>query len=477
MPKGRTNTIARIANDMEGAIGLTGSGMSENIISQLAQRINNGFDEPIQIQMESRSRGRDEIVTIEYQEDSDDFRVNSGPGTDTHRVSIDGDNYSCTCADYRYRGNDCRHIRAVDEAIGQVREDVIELSAADIGRMRIAQDIRDELDRNNEGLSEDDGYFYTDDPEAFDRTFENVEDRMINYEYEDVLNGNNSTFGVELEFVGGNADAIARELYDLGITAAPYRLRYHSTVEDNSKWKLERDGSVSDGSGGGELVSPILKDTPETWRQIEIICTVAQRHGAIVNERCGAHVHVGMNKLEPARQRWRRFFKMVENYEACFFRAAGGDLGRVRDNGYSRSFSERAGLGSRMRFDMDTDEDVRDMARRVSEGNRYYGVNLTNIASGRAPTVEMRYFNGSLNPKQVQANIKLAVGVINAAEKARWRDTEDENFKKRGQILKNTNRSSGTRTKEKMMEFVDLVFTRKKDKDAIINVFKKNNWR
>ena len=59
----------------------------------------------------------------------------------------------------------------------------------------------------------------------------------------------------------------------------------------------------------------------------------------------------------------------------------------------------------------------------------------------------------------------------------RWRDTEDENFKKRGQILKNTNRSSGTRTKEKMMEFVDLVFTRKKDKDAIINVFKKNNWR
>ena len=117
------------------------------------------------------------------------------------------------------------------------------------------------------------------------------------------------------------------------------------------------------------------------------------------------------------------------------------------------------------------------MAAEVSKGNRYYGINLTNIARDRAPTVEFRHFNGSLNEKQIQANIKMAAGIINAAEKARFRDTEDEIFKKRGNILKNTSRLGGTQTKKKMMEFLDLAFPRRKDKNAILNVFKKNEWR
>ncbi|WWU66707.1 amidoligase family protein (plasmid) [Clostridium baratii] len=126
---------------------------------------------------------------------------------------------------------------------------------------------------------------------------------------------------------------------------------------------------------------------------------------------------------------------------------------------------------------MNDDDDVVDLARRASEMNRYYGINLKNIATRRAPTVEFRYFNGSLNPKQIQANIKMAAAIINAAEKARFRDTEDENYKKRGNILKNATTSTGTRTKEKMMELLDIAFSRKKDKDSIINVLKKNDWR
>ncbi|WP_447412758.1 amidoligase family protein [Clostridium perfringens] len=81
---------------------------------------------------------------------------------------------------------------------------------------------------------------------------------------------------------------------------------------------------------------------------------------------------------------------------------------------------------------MDNDEDVRRMAAEVSKGNRYYGINLTHIARDRAPTFEFRHFNGSLNEKQIQANIKMAAGIINAAEKARFRDTEDEIYIKEG---------------------------------------------
>ena len=476
MPKRRSNTIATEANSGNGAIGVSGSGMSPGIINDLESRINSMLMETIVITGESRSRRRNEEIRVTYDEEDEMYIVDSASN---QRYFVSRDRESCNCPDFQSRNRVCRHINAVNNAIGVVEEGTRNMEVSEVMAVRIQQDIRDEIERSQEGPSQDDGFFYLENLEEFYRTYESINDNLINYEYENVLNGNTSTFGVELEFVGGNADAIARELYDLGITAAPYRLNYHARVSDNTKWKLERDGSVSSGRQGGELVSPVLKDTPETWRQIEVICEVAKRHGARVNQSCGGHVHIGMKKLDTARQRWRRFFKMVENYEECLYRAAGGDLGRVRSNTstYATNFNQRASMANRMNFRMDNEEDVRVMAERVSNMNRYYGINLKNIATDRAPTVEFRYFNGSLNPRQIQANIKLAAGIINAAEKSRWRDTDDENYKKRGQILKNANTSAGTRTKEKMIELLDIAFSRKKDKDMILNVLKKNEWR
>ena len=89
----------------------------------------------------------------------------------------------------------------------------------------------------------------------------------------------------------------------------------------------------------------------------------------------------------------------IEVYEDCIYRAAGGDLGVVRAAAlsYARPFSGRATESKNIHFNMDTDDDVREMARIISRNNRYYGINLTNIARDRAPTVEFMYFNSSLN--------------------------------------------------------------------------------
>lgn len=115
------------------------------------------------------------------------------------------------------------------------------------------------------------------------------------------------------------------------------------------------------------------------------------------------------------------------------------------------------------------------MESRLSGMNRFYEINLKNIATRRAHTVEFRYFNGSLNYKQIRANIKRAAGIINAYEKARFRDADDENYKKRGNILKASAIATVTRTKDKMMRFIDIAFSRKKDKDAIIMYLKRMN--
>lgn len=346
-------------------------------------------------------------------------------------------------------------------------------------------DALSEEERNLIFNEEDDGFFYTDEEneEIFNETLERAVNNDITYEYENVLNGSSNTFGIEIEFVDGDADAIARELYGLGIVGHPRRVSYHAR-SIQGKWKLEYDGSVCSGSKGGELVSPVLTDTPETWRTIEKICEVAKRHGAKVNQKCGGHVHIGIEPLDTARQRWRRFFKTIAGFEDVLYRVSGGNLGRIR-SGYSRyasPFSSQARSAAVRRFRLDSREDVNNLARTASGRNRYFGINLTNIYERNKPnTVEFRYFNGSLDPGNIQANVKVSNGIIMAAQKARTQDSDTytvtENHKKRGKILNEQSSYDNDRTTHTgIRKFVDIVFSRKKDKDNLISVYSKNRW-
>ena len=52
MPKRRSDTISVVANNIAGAIGASGSGMSDNIIEQLARRINNRLRETMKWSLE-----------------------------------------------------------------------------------------------------------------------------------------------------------------------------------------------------------------------------------------------------------------------------------------------------------------------------------------------------------------------------------------------------------------------------------------
>lgn len=489
MPKSRTNSIASRSG--------TESGGAEDIIdgnnpiddTEMAERIRNRLSNAgtVHVNVESRTRGRMEDVEVTFDRDNPGIaHVHSESG---QTYTVDYENGTCDCMHFRIRHNGCRHLDAVNIARGQIIEGQVtprrSLTAEEVNTavtQRMQMDIHDEIDRSGITFNqEDDDYFYSEHEDHFNEMLDHNFD--VPYEYDNVLNGNNITFGLELEFVNGNADEIASELYRLGICAYDNRVGYHAEGVPG-KWKLERDGSVSSGSSGGEIVSPVLRDTPETWRTIEKICEVAKRYGARINTQCGGHVHVGMDSLDTARQRWRRFFKLIGGYEECLYRFAGGDLGRVREGHYhyAMPISDRARSASVAHMTLNDIEDVNRLAENVSEDDRYYGVNLTNIPCSYKPnTVEFRYFNGTLNPKQIQANVKVSAGIMMAAEKARTKDVESdhiivsENMKKRGRMLKET--VNNTRENSQMMRLVDMIFTRKKDKDAIINVFAKNRWR
>jgi hypothetical protein len=488
MPKSRGNSIASGSGAGQNGgtrTGVGGAGSPEETAQRLIERLS--AIGPIDVPGESVSRGTVENIRVRFGENQGEANVESASGR-TYQVNYIDD--TCNCFDHRIRHNTCRHIQAAHRAVGRVLSQPESYDQP--GRTMTVDELnntiayRQEIDRQEEDnrqdiqrVNEDDGFFYTENDDEFENVLERAVNESIEYEYENVLNGNDITFGLEIEFSGGNADAIARELYNLGICAYDSRVAYHARSVPG-KWKLERDGSVSSGSQGGELVSPVLKDTPETWRTIEKICGVAKRHGARITGSCGGHVHMSAEPLDTAKQRWKRLFRTIGGFEDVIYRLAGGTEGRVRMGSahYARSFLQRAITGVNSRFEMNSDGDINNLTRNISEGDRYYGVNLTNIYNSSKPnTVELRYFNSSLEPTQLQANVKIAAGIMMAAQKARVREGSEQMIK-RGNLLRNQSLGANNRSDHSAIKkLVDIIFTRKKDKDKIISVYAKNQWR
>lgn len=198
MPKRRSNTIANI---MEGLIGGSESNISEGIIEDLVNAVNGRLDNIVTVQGLSRTRNRIEDINI-FPLGNNEYEVNSDDGGN---YVINMNDNSCQCGKYVYRSQCCRHLIAVREALGEgVEVDTIN----NVEATRRAMDIRDEIKRNIRGEEQDDNHFYTDNEDDLDSDFNNINDFSVEYEYENVLNGNTSTFGIELKFVGGDADAI-----------------------------------------------------------------------------------------------------------------------------------------------------------------------------------------------------------------------------------------------------------------------------
>lgn len=502
MPKSRGDSIAssgsRSTGGAAGSINQNGGAGEEvnstrstigvNGINEIVERVNTRLQSSrtVTVPAYSNTRRREENMQVTYNEDGRHAQVSSASG---HTYDVDYLDNTCNCIHFRTRGGvGCRHIDAVNRGLGQISQQPVNTPTTGNSSFtqehqaaRTLADQQAEASRNtiNQDIS-DDGFFYSDNEQEFLNALQAARNIEPEYEYENALNGSQNTFGLEIEFVGGDANAIARELHALGICAYNTRVGYHSRSVPG-KWKLESDGSVSSGSQGGELVSPVLKDTPETWHTIEKICEVARRHGATIDNRCGGHVHVGMDSLDTAKQRWKRFMKTIGSFEDVIYRLAGGSMGRIRSGytHYATPFASTAQSAANRNFQMESAADVNNFARSICT-NRYNSINLTNIPNPSRPnTVEFRYFNSSLDPRQLQANVKIANAIMVASEKARTRNSSDsivsDTMKKRGNMLKEQT-PGRNRDNNALMKFVDIVFSRKSDKDRIINVFAKNTW-
>jgi Putative amidoligase enzyme len=286
------------------------------------------------------------------------------------------------------------------------------------------------------------------------------------YQRENVIGDPNQTFGIEIEFEGGNPTTIARALYDAGLASSPRQERYHSGARRPGMWTVETDATVT-----GEVVSPVLRDTPETWAQLERVCSVLTAHGAHVSTSTGAHVHVGVDSsgLDHDVNRFRRVASVCAWAEDLMYRlsAGSGPDGR-RHRGAANRYTWCGPMGS------GSFENVRTLPELVDRVGATHGVglNYANI-TGRRRTVEYRYFDSSLDPARLQANIQLACWLTRRAG-----ELPDSAIPRERVPLGSNRGAADQRQGEHLLRrFADLVFVRPQERLRLYWLFQRSAWQ
>ena len=455
---------------------------------------------PYTVQVESRTRGGLEEVRVMFT-GPEEALVESASGR-AYRVGL-GESPSCECMDHAIRRRICRHIAAARQALGMAgaaaaptgprparapveaaAEAAAEAEAARRAeRAEGAEQERSWLERH---AGADNAILSEMEAAEFERLMAEAARAAPAYEYEDALGGSRNTFGVEIEFDGGDVAAIARDLHREGLIPAPRQEGYHSPGRVPGLWSFERDGSVT----GGEVVSPVMRDTPEAWRQIERVCEIIRRHGGQATERCGLHVHIGSAPLDTSARRWYRLARIAGGYEDVLFRIAAGGSSGGRHRGAGRGYGySRPGLGGRLRrAEAAGDREahalralygesrgaVEQVIRGViSPGGHYEAVN----ASGHffRGTVEFRHFNGTLDPVQIQANVKIANGIVQAAQRMRSRAAEAA-LPDRGMPVGSGARGADPEHRA-VRRFLDTIFSRTRDKMHALWLYATSRWQ
>lgn len=110
--------------------------------------------------------------------------------------------------------------------------------------------------------------------------------------YRDTLNlPFDVTFGLEIEYEGIIKDTVSHIIYEEQLDK---KLIGWLNKSEFDIAIYNKDGEIVN----GEINSPILKDSKETWKELKYILELLERKGGFVSDRCGGHVNIGAHIFE-----------------------------------------------------------------------------------------------------------------------------------------------------------------------------------
>jgi hypothetical protein len=302
------------------------------------------------------------------------------------------------------------------------------------------------------------------------------------------------SFGIELEFdIKSGVDkasalrAIGLELHAAGLTQEASQTRYHSAARSGwASWSFEQDSTVS-----GELVSPIMKDTPEHWEQLRKATEIITRNGGVATTRTGSHVHVSTGSYEQSTAKHAELLRTVNNNEDLMYRLASNPAtGRHRRGTWCQPNLDDNG-------DQFISHEIQDghsvLGRHTSHN---YALNFEGTANSefKKSHVEFRMWDGTLDPAVIQQQVMISAALTDHAERTvianngSTKPAAGDRIKigngKTKEAQELTRASTRTHTEESFKEstahaakFFDQLFRKKEDRAAAASLFAVTNWQ
>jgi hypothetical protein len=300
------------------------------------------------------------------------------------------------------------------------------------------------------------------------------------------------SFGVELEFDVKDRHEkrlkkIGEELYEAGLTRSSDQEEYHTASKDGwGSWSFEKDGTVS-----GELVSPIMKDTPEHWEQLRVATEIITRNGGMASTRTGSHVHVSTGSYEYSTAKHAELLRTVNQDEDIMFRLASSPrTGRHRRGEWCEPNTNDSGED----FILPEVQDGHGVLGNHQNHRRALNFAESGSEEHRKSHVEFRMWDGTLDPAVIQQQVMISAALTDYAERnvltnggSRKRPTEARTTigvgrEKEAQALAKA--STTTHTEETFAEsntgaaeFLDKLFRRKEDRKAAASLFAVTSWQ
>lgn len=258
----------------------------------------------------------------------------------------------------------------------------------------------------------------------------------------------NLHFGIEIEMTGitrRNAAQLISEFFHTNSVShrgGAYDL-YTAEDPNGRVWKAMNDvsilpqkkanGEIVDASFvyRTEVVSPILGY--DDINDLQELVRMLRQHGALTNDSCGIHIHVGAENFTA--KTLRNLANMMASKEDLLYKAL--NVSRTRMHRYCKKVTPK--------FIEDLNRDkprtMNDLAnlwyKEAPEGrhnhynnSRYHGLNLH--ATFTKGTVEFRLFNGTLHAGEIKAYIQFCLALCHQAlttKKASPKKTETDNDK------------------------------------------------
>lgn len=412
------------------------------------------------------------------------------------------DQLKCSCGDYQ-RNYDCVHVRqTVSDMRQRINQEflrtphtlpgaVAEANAA--AHAAYEASVVEQANARQAWEAGGDGVLYSgaEGAEVFQRDYKAARDAYARGEMPVAYMTENATdglgapgtgrgFGIEMEFVmnpnmsyperQAALERIGQELHELGLTDTEWQQSYHSnhgrhSTSHQGGWKFEEDCSVD-----GEIVSPIMHDTPETWENIAKVTEIVRRHGGTVDQRVGCHVNVSSGNYDHQVGNANRLLDQFAKHQDDYYRLAtapGEQHRAVRGSDYCTPNPRPA-------------QGFTDVSTAAARNRRPNAINLGHTASGTSrDRVEYRLFDGTLEPAVIQSQIKVALATTEAA----FRDTDYQpegsqplgttaarNRELRGENRRLTGEEWRAST-ESMRELSDRLFRRHEDKQQVAALF------